>query len=92
MSVEKQLHNDDGGLTLHGLSVLQAEINNPVWHFSVDLGINKFKKYIKTVPGFSKHMVNDQIKRYRLKAWGEYTELVDHKGSFPIHNPAYCKK
>lgn len=104
-ALQAPLHDEKGNLTLEGIRVLRGALNSPVWHFSVDLGINKFKKFIKQTPsslkgtkdgsknpsGFTKSMINDQICRYKDKGWKEYSELVNHNGSFPTHNAKYCK-
>jgi len=88
--LEKPLHDKKGKLTLEGFRVLVESINNPTQHIVVDLGINKFKALLNTIPGITKAMKNDQIRQYKNKAWGEYTEIAKHSGSFPIHNTEYC--
>lgn len=84
------LHDKMGKLTAEGFKVLIASTNSPAEHFTVDIGINAFKRYVRSIPGITKAMINDQVRRYKSKAWGEYTELVKHKGSFPTHNAVYC--
>lgn len=86
------LHDKMGKLTAEGFRVLIASTNSPAQHFVVNMGINAFKRYVRTIPGITKSMINDQVRRYKSKAWGEYSELVKHKGSFPTHNAEYCTK
>ena len=82
---KKPLKDEKGNLTPFGWQELKKATQSPAEHFTVDIGINAFKRYVRSLPGITKHMVNDQVRRYKLKAWGEYAELVKHKGSFPTH-------
>ncbi len=67
-----------------------AQLDNRNNHFTVDLSIKKFKNFIRAIPGMTKAMINDQVRRYKLKGWSEYAEIIKHKGSFPTHLSTYC--
>ena len=82
---EKSLKDEKGNLTQLGIETLIKARQSPVEHFTVDIGINKFKAYVRSLPGFTKKMVNEQVRSYKKKAWGEYRELVNYRGSFPTH-------
>lgn len=86
-------HSDDwftktGELSHKGLRVLKTALNSPQEHFTVALGVNEFKRQLDKIPFITKGQRTETVCRYKIKAWTEYKEIVQYKGSFPSH-PAY---
>lgn len=83
MDSDKPLHKEDGTLTLEGLLALKAAQNSPAFHHTVNLNIKEFKRYLKRIPMMTKSIFNELVREYKDKAWQDYAELVEFKGSFP---------
>ena len=81
---EKPLHDENGKLTLAGYKTLQASLNSPALHQTVDMNINKFKKHLKTLD-LTKGQRTKLLQDYRAKGWSEYKDIVQHRGTFPVH-------
>jgi hypothetical protein len=63
------------------------ELQNPIYHTPIDLGISAFKREI-TVPGISRAFRNKLIKAYKKRAWMQYRGVAKNRGTFPTH-PVY---
>lgn len=83
MDNDKPLHKEDGSLTLEGMLALKAASNSPAFHHTVNLNIKGFKRYLRTIPLLTKGKFNALVREYKDKAWQDYAELVEFKGSFP---------
>lgn len=60
------------------------EFKKPIWHFTVDLGINEFKKKARETFG-NGALANKLIKAFKRRAWMEYKGVARHRGSYPVH-------
>lgn len=79
---------ETGELSHKGLKALKTALNGPQEHFTVVLGVNEFKRQLSQVPFLTKGQRTETVRRYKIKAWTEYSEIVQYKGSFPSH-PQY---
>lgn len=86
--LDKEWFNKDGSLTLKGLMAWKIAVTNPIEHRTVDLSIKQFKRYLKQVPMMTKGIYSQQVKLYKKKAWTEYIDVINFKGSFPTYNGA----
>lgn len=66
------------------------ELQKPIYHLAVDLGINAFKRELD-IPGLTKSLKNKLIKAYKKRAWAEYHGKARDRGTFPTH-PSRGKK
>lgn len=60
------------------------ELQKPIYHLAIDLGISAFKREIDEV-GPSKSLRNKLIRAYKKRAWAEYHGKARHRGTFPTH-------
>lgn len=81
--VQRALVDKSGTITTKGLTTLVGSVNSPIWHRSVDLGIKEFKRYLKSVPMLSKSQYSEAVTLYKKKAWTDFAETINFKGSFP---------
>lgn len=65
------------------------ELQKPIYHTPINLGINQFKKEARN-SGLAKNFVNRLVKAYKKRSWMEYEGLARHRGNFPTH-PSYGK-
>lgn len=69
----------------------QMELQKPIYHRTVDLGIRQFKTLVRQLnPGAPKSKINMLINAYKKRAWMETDGVIRGKGSFPTH-PKYGK-
>ena len=61
------------------------ELQKSIWHFTVDLGINEFKRMIRSAFKGKSSYANKLIKAFKKRAWMEYKGVARHRGSYPVH-------
>ena len=61
------------------------ELQRPIWHFTVDLGINEFKRMIRSSFKGKSSYANRLIKAFKKRGWMEYKGIARHRGSYPVH-------
>ena len=67
------------------------ELQKPIYHRTVDLGIRKFKAEMRRLnPNAKQSVINRFIRAYKKRAWMETDGVIRGKGSFPTH-PKYGK-
>lgn len=70
--------------TIDTLVELQQTLNNPIFHTPIDLGINEFKRMIRSFYK-DKHTRNKLIKAFKKRSWMEYKSIARFRGNFPSH-------
>lgn len=62
------------------------ELQKPIYHTPINLGINKFKREIDEVfPDLKRSVRNKLIKALKKRSWMDYHGIVRDRGTFPTH-------
>lgn len=63
---------------------LYIELQKPIYHTPINLGINAFKRTVKEVTS-SKHLQRKLTKAFKRRGWMEYMSIARYRGNFPTH-------
>lgn len=80
---------DNRKQALENLVTASMELQKPIYHTPINLGIKEFKRLVRSQFN-NKVLQNRLIHSFKKRGWMEYEGVARHHGNFPTH-PEYGK-
>ncbi len=80
---------DNRKQALENLVTASMELQKPIYHTPINLGIKEFKRLVRSQFN-NKVLQNRLIRSFKKRGWMEYEGVARHRGNFPTH-PEYGK-